>query len=87
MRFALVLVAAIATAGAQQTAAGARTGLEGGRHPHLACREARAVHRRPRLVLPDRTVKAGARVHVLDRGRPLAAFEPGGLARATSTGS
>src|SRR6185503_18171066 len=78
MRFALVLVAAIATAGAQQTAparepaskaAAILTWSPAKREQYIAALDSFFL---------TRTVKAGERVHVLDRGRPLAAFETGG---------
>ena len=78
MRFALVLVAAIATAGAQQTAparepaskaAAILTWSPAKREQYIAALDSFFL---------TRTVKAGRRVHALDRGRPLAAFAPGG---------
>jgi len=79
MRFALVLVAAIATAGAQQTAPAREPASKA-----AAILTWPAAKREQYIAALDsffltRTVKAGERVHVLDRGRPLAAFEPGGL--------
>jgi len=78
MRFALVLVAAIATAGAQQTAparepaskaAAILTWSPAKREQYIAALDSFFL---------TRTVKTGPRVHALDRGRPLAAFAPGG---------
>jgi len=78
MRLALVLVAAIATAGARQTAparepaskaAAILTWPEAKREQYIAALDSFFV---------TRTVKAGGRVHVLNRGRSLAAFEAGG---------
>jgi CubicO group peptidase (beta-lactamase class C family) len=78
MRAVVALVAAIATAGAQQTVA-----------PREPASKAAAIltwpaaQREQYIAALDsffltRTVKAGARVHALGRGRPLAAFATGG---------
>ena len=75
---AAALVLALATAGAQQTAparepaskaAAILTWPEAKREQYIAALDSFFL---------TRTVKAGARVHALDRGRPLAVFETGG---------
>jgi len=78
MRAVLVLVAAIAAAGADQAAparepaskaAAILTWSPAKREQYISALDSFFL---------TRTVKAGRRVHVLDRGRSLAAFEPGG---------
>ena len=78
MRAVLVLVAAVAAAGAQHAAparapaskaAAILTWSPAQREQYIAALD---------TFFLTRTVKAGRRVHALDRGRPLAAFEPGG---------
>ena len=75
---AMALIVAAATAGAQQAA-----------RPREPASKAAAILRWPEgqreqyisaldSFFLTRTVKAGGRVHALDRGRPLAAFETGG---------
>ena len=53
--------------GCSAGSAGARAGVEGGGHPHVASRAARAVHRRAGLVLPDAHREGGA---ACTRARP-----------------